>query len=108
MDKLFTTLINDLTSGIDPSHYMGLSIQSPSLDYAITMPYCRLRDFKTANFLDIIQNALNSNEDFAIDGRLKVELTHVEIPEGRGFPNDMDEEETSKGKLFSLFCFNRF
>ena len=69
---------------MEPSHYMGLSIQSPSLDYPISLPYTRLRDFKTADLFSIIENTLNSNEDFAIDGRLKIELTHVEIPQGRG------------------------
>ena len=84
VEKLFTSLVEGLTADLDPSHYIGLSMQSPSLDYPITMPYTRLRDFKAANLLDVIQRTLNSNEDFAIDGRLKLELTHVEIPEGRG------------------------
>lgn len=101
VDKLLTSLVAQLTSGIDPAHCMGLSIQSPSLDYVINMPYCRIRDFKASSFLEIVQKVLNSNEDFAIDGRLKVELRHVEIPEGSS-PDDIDEEEEDmqKGKLF--------
>ena len=84
VEQLFTSLIKELTAGVEPSHYMGLSIQSPSLDYPITLPYTRLRDFKTADLFSVIERTLNSNEDFAIDGRLKIELTHVEIPQGRG------------------------
>ena len=86
VEQLFTSLITELTAGVEPSHYMGLSIQTPSLDYPITLPYTRLRDFQAADLFRVIENTLNSNEDFAIDGRLKIQLTHVEIPEGRG-PN---------------------
>ena len=84
IENLFSSLMTELTAEVEPSHYMGLSIQSPSLDYPITLPYTRLRDFKTADLFKAIENTLNSNQDFAIDGRLKVELTHVAIPEGRG------------------------
>ena len=63
---------------------MGLAIESPSLDYPITLSYCKIRDFSVQTFMQVIQNTLNSNQDFAIDDRLKVELTHVEVPQGRG------------------------
>ena len=84
VELLFTSLITELTALVDPSHYMGLSIHSSSLDYPIPLAYTRLRDFKIADLFAAIERTLNSNEDFAIDGRLKIELTHVEVPEGRG------------------------
>ena len=84
IETLFTSLVDDLTANIDRNHYMGLSIQSPSLDYPISLPYTRLRDFQTADLFKAIENTLNSNQDFAIDSRLKIELTHIEIPQGRG------------------------
>ena len=98
VDGLFTSLIKELTANVDPSHYIGLSIQSPSLDYPITLPYTRLQSFKTENLFHAIQRTLNSNEDFAIDGRLRIELTHVEIPQGRG-PNKPE------GKLLTILQY---
>ena len=84
VERLFTSVVNSLTVDLDQGHYVGLTLQSPSLAYPISMPYTRLRDFKAADIMAAIQKTINSNEDFAIDGRLKIELTHVEIPQGRG------------------------
>ena len=33
----------------------------------------------------MIQGTLNSNQDFRIDKELKIELTHVVVPEGSGY-----------------------
>ena len=85
IEKLFTSMVDGLTAGLDPSHYIGFSIQAPSLDYPITMPFTRLRNFNAAHMFNSIQRTLNSNQDFCIDDRLKIDLTHVEIPEGRGY-----------------------
>ena len=88
LEVLFTDLVTKLTDGVDKSHSVALTLKSPSLDYSIVLPYTRLGEFKARDILGAIESQLNSQEDFCIDGRLKVALVHVEIPEGRGLGDE--------------------
>ena len=94
LDSLFTDLVCKVTDGVDKSHSIGLTIKSPSLDYPIVLPYTRLHAFKGSDILMAIEPVLNSNEDFAIDSRLSIELAHVEIPEGRGLDEPQNRPRT--------------
>ena len=90
IETLFTSLLDGLTADIDQTHYVGFSLQSPSLDYPISLPLTRLRNFDANTMFTAIKKTLNSNEDFRIDGRLRVDMAHVEVPEGMGLDNDKD------------------
>ena len=85
MTKLLTSLVDDLTENVDQADHIGLALTSPSLDYPITLPYTRLGDWNAEQVFRAIQGTLNSNQDFRIDKELKIELTHVVVPEGSGY-----------------------
>ena len=59
-------------------------MQSPSLDYPVVIPFLRLQELTADRFLSEIERVLQSHEDFAIDSGLVLELTHMDMPTGRG------------------------
>ena len=81
---LLTSLLEDITPDIDDRDSIGLSLQSPSLDYPVSLPQTRKEDLTPAKIFQHIESVLNSNDDFRIDQELKMNVTHVRIPEGRG------------------------
>ena len=86
MTKLVTSLVDDIAENVDEADHIGLAFTSPSLDYPITLPYTKFRDWNAEQVFRAIQGTLNSNQDFRIDKELKIELTHVVVPEGSGYP----------------------
>ena len=85
MTKLLTSLVDDLADNVDQADHIGLAFTSPSLDYPITLSYTKFRDWNAEQVFNSIQGKLNSNQDFRIDKELKIELTHVVVPEGSGY-----------------------
>ena len=81
---LISSLLENITTEIMAQDSIGISIQSPSLDYPVNIPQKRKQDLLPANIFDNIESVLNSNEDFRIDEDLIINITHVRIPEGRG------------------------
>ena len=81
---LITSLLEDITPDIADRDSIGLSLQSPSLDYPVSLPQTRKEDLTPAKIFQHIESVLNSNDDFRIDQELKMNVTHVRIPEGRG------------------------
>ena len=84
VSSLLTSLVGNLTEGLPETDYIKLSLISPSLDFPITLPYTKIRDWNVAQVFTFLQKKLNSNEDFRIDNNLKIELTHVVVPTGEG------------------------
>ena len=81
---LLTSLLENITPDIEDRDSIGLSLQSPSLDYPVSLPQTRKEDLTPAKIFQHIESVLNSNDDFRIDQELKMNVTHVRIPEGRG------------------------
>ena len=68
---LFDTLISHLTEQIPDHDLIGLSLNSPSLDYPVSIPLKRKSNLSARDILDHIESILNSNQDLRIDNRLK-------------------------------------
>ena len=56
---------------------MTVTVQSPSLDYPIVIPFLKLPELTADRFISAIERAIQSNKDFAIDSGLVLEFTHV-------------------------------
>ena len=98
MTKLITSLVDDIAENVDEADHIGLAFTSPSLDYPITLPYTKFRHWNAEQVFRAIQGTLNSNQDFRIDKELKIELTHVVVPEGSGYP----------GRIYNILLFYRY
>ena len=81
---LFNNLLSHLTEKVPDNDLIGLTLTSPSLDYPVSIPLKRKSNLSARDVLDHIESILNSNQDFRIDNRLKIDVMHSQIPEGRG------------------------
>ncbi len=59
-----------------------MTVQSPSLDYPIVIPFIRTPELTVDRFMAEIERVLQSNEDFVIDESLMFEVTLVDMPNG--------------------------
>ncbi|XP_052806406.1 uncharacterized protein LOC128235642 [Mya arenaria] len=82
MKKLFASILMDLTKGSKSEDLVRLTVQSPSLDYPIVVPFIRVPQLTVDRFMAEIERVLQSNEDFVIDESLLFEVTMVEMPKG--------------------------
>lgn len=80
--RLFQTIFEDLTIGSKPTNLVRLTVQSPSLDYPIIIPFLRIKELTPDRFMSEIERVLQSNEDFVIDESLLLEVTLVDMPAG--------------------------
>ena len=84
MNILLSSLLDEIAGKIEPKDSMGISLKSPSLDYPVNIPHRRRENLAPATIFNHIEGVLNSNEDFRIDEQLVINVTHIQIPEGRG------------------------
>ncbi|XP_053397354.1 uncharacterized protein LOC128556395 [Mercenaria mercenaria] len=80
--KLFSANFEDLTRESKPKDLVRLTVQTPSLDYPIVIPFLPITQLKTDRFMAELERVLQSNEDFAIDETLLFEVTVVDMPDG--------------------------
>lgn len=71
-----------MTIGSKPTNLVRLTVQSPSLDYPIIIPFLRIKELTPDRFMSEIERVLQSNEDFVIDESLSLQVTLVDMPEG--------------------------
>ena len=84
-------LFDDVTQQIkqklnaEPSDVIRLSINHPSLDMGIHIPFMCADQLEGAVLLDQIEKVLQSNTEFKLnDGLLKMDITHTKPPKGSG------------------------
>ena len=82
LKRLFTAIFSDLTRGTKSEDLVRLTVQSPSLDYPIIIPFLRITELTADRFMSEIERVLQSNEDFTIDESLIFEVTLVDMPSG--------------------------
>ena len=82
LKKLFQAIFQRLTKDAKSDDLVRLTVQSPSLDYPIVIPFLRLPQLSVDRFLAEIERVLQSNEDFVIDESLIFEVTLVNMPDG--------------------------
>ena len=81
MATLLSSLLENITPDIRDQDSIGLSLQSPSLDYPVSLAQTRKEDLTPVKIFEQIESVLNSNEDFCIDPELVMNVTHVRIPD---------------------------
>ena len=85
------TLFHDVTQQIKrklnakPSDMIRLSINHPSLDMGIHIPFMCGEQLEGTVLLDQIEKVLQSNTEFKLnDGLLRMDITHAKPPSGSG------------------------
>ena len=80
--RLFYGLFDDLTQGSKSEDLVRLTVQSPSLDYPIVIPFLKIPNLTSDRFMSEIERVIQSNEDFVIDSGLIIEVTLVDMLKG--------------------------
>ena len=96
-------LFDDVTQQIkqklnaEPSDMIRMSINHPSLDMGIHIPFMCADRLEGAVLLDQIEKVSQSNTEFKLnDGLLKMDITHTKPPRGSGKSKYMTSELDSK------------
>ena len=96
-------LFDDVTQQIkqklnaEPSDMIRLSINHPSLDIGIHIPFMCADQLEGTVLLDQIEKVSQSNTEFKLnDGLLKMDITHTKPPRGSGKPKRLTTELDSK------------
>ena len=80
--RLFSALFGELTRGAKSEDLVRVTVQSPSLDYPISIPFLKVNELTADRFMSELERVLQSNEDFLIDSGLIIEVTLVDMPNG--------------------------
>ena len=67
---LFSSLFEDLTKESKSEDLVRLTVQSPSLDYPIVIPFLKIPHLTADRFMSEKERVIQSNEDFVIDSGL--------------------------------------
>ena len=81
----------------EPSDMIRLSINHPSLDMGIHIPFMCAEQLEGTVLLDQMEKVLQSNTEFKLnDGLLTLDITHTKPPGGSGKSKYMSSELDSK------------
>lgn len=76
---LFDSILFALTRHIPEDDLLQLTVECPTSDYPVHVPFTRKKNFHTEMFLSEIEG---SDELFVLDQGLKIQVTHVRLPKG--------------------------
>ena len=99
MDALFDDVTQQIkqTLNAEPSDMIRLSINHPSLDMGIHIPFMYAEQLEGTVLLDQMEKVLQSNAEFKLnDGLLTLDITHTKPPRGSGKSKYMSSEMESK------------
>ena len=82
LQRLFTSVLKNLTEFMDPTDIVRLSVQCPQLDFPISLPFMRLSQLTAERFLSEVERVLQSYEEFVLDESLDIDIIHVKLPSG--------------------------
>lgn len=82
LKRMFAAIIEDLTTSAKSEDLVRMTVQTPSLDYPIVIPFMKTPELTVDRFITDIERVLKSNEDFVIDASLLFEVTIVDLPMG--------------------------
>lgn len=68
--------------GANSKDLVRITVQSPSLDYPIVLPFMRTEQLTVDRFMAEIERVLQSNEEFVIDQSLLFEVILADLPDG--------------------------
>ena len=95
LQKIFTSLFETVLPDVGESDMIGVTFESPSLDFPIVIPYTTKTNLTSGEVFKVIERSLNSNESFSLDSRLKLAVDHIEMPVGSGGQGKKVAEFTS-------------
>ena len=99
LDALFDDVTQQIKQKLnaEPSDMIRLSINHPSLDMGIHIPFMCADQLEGAVLLDQMEKVLQSNTEFKLnDGLLRMDITHTKPPRGSGKSKYMSTELNSK------------
>ena len=82
LHEVFNSLLENLTNGSGSKDLIRMVVTCPELDYPIQLPFMTKDDLTAERFLSRVEQVVQSNEQFSIDGTLQINLTHVTMPVG--------------------------
>lgn len=74
---LFTSISKDIIEYINITDLVRSSVQSPELEFLITIPFRRLSQLTSETFVSEVKRALQSFEEFVLDESLDFNIIHV-------------------------------
>ena len=99
LDALFDDVSQQIKQKLnaEPSDMIRLSIDHPSLDMGIHIPFMCAEQLEGTVLLDQMEKVLQSNAEFKLnDGLLTLDITHTKPPRGSGKSKYMSSELDSK------------
>lgn len=74
---LFTSISKDIIEYINITDLVRSSVQSPEMEFLITIPFRRLSQLTSETFVSEVKRALQSFEEFVLDESLDFNIIHV-------------------------------
>jgi hypothetical protein len=74
--------LNTITPDIPDHDQVRFVLHSPQLEKPISLPFMALSHLKTERVLAQIERVIQSNDEFRLNDSVKVNLVHVEMPNG--------------------------
>ena len=81
-DRIFTSLLEEITTNAGKNDLIWLSIRTPQLDYPIQLPFMKKKDLTVGHILDKIERVLQSDEEFTLDDGIDIDTIQVHNPNG--------------------------
>ena len=79
---IFESLLNSITRDIPENDQVRFVLHSPQLEKPISLPFMALSRLTTERVLAQIERVIQSNHEFRLNDSVKVNLVHVEMPNG--------------------------
>ena len=82
VSALFQSIIRRVTRGFNDNDRVGFVIASPNLRQDVGIPLTRLDQLSVERILAIIEQILQSNEEFWLLGVFEIRVVHIRMPQG--------------------------
>ena len=79
---IFESILNTITRDIPEHDQVRFVLHSPQLETPISLPFMALSRLTTERVLAQIERVIQSNHEFRLNDSVKVNLVHVEMPNG--------------------------
>ena len=80
--EIFGRLIQDISGGMKANDQVYFVLRTPQLDTPISLPFLPASHFTPERIYAQIERVVQSNQDFALDDSVVVDIVHVDMPSG--------------------------
>ena len=84
LDRLFTSVLSDMTTGIAAHDQVRFVMHSPQLTSAISLPFMPLKELTSRRIMFEVKRVLQSHEEFVLGDDIHLNLLYVNMPSGSG------------------------